>query len=75
MALTQKINQIYIYRPQNWQFSRGGPYYSGIKAFNNLPTYVKNLLQTKKQFKWALKEFLHVYSFYTLNEFYNYNRL
>ena len=28
-----------------------GPHYSGIKAFNNLPTYVKNLLQTKKQFK------------------------
>jgi len=27
------------------------PYYSGIKAFNNLPTYVKNLLQTRKQFK------------------------
>ena len=25
--------------------------YSGIKAFNNLPTYVKNLLQTKKQIK------------------------
>jgi hypothetical protein len=52
-----------------------GPYYSGIKAFNNLPNYVKNLLQTKKQFKWALKEFLHLYSFYSLNEFYNYNRL
>jgi hypothetical protein len=28
-----------------------GPYYSGIKAFSTLPTYVKNLLQTKKQFK------------------------
>jgi hypothetical protein len=27
------------------------PYYSGIRAFNNLPTYVKNLLQTRKQFK------------------------
>jgi arginine/lysine/ornithine decarboxylase len=26
-----------------------GPYYSGIKAFNNLPTYIKNLLQTKKK--------------------------
>jgi hypothetical protein len=52
-----------------------GPYYSGIKAFNNLPTYVKNLLQTRKQFKWALKEFLHFHSFYSLNEFYNYNRL
>jgi len=48
--------------------------YSGIKAFNNLPSYVKNLLQTKKQFKQALKEFLHFQSFYSLNEFYNYNR-
>jgi len=51
-----------------------GPYYSGIKAFNNLPTYLKNLLQTKKQFKQALKEFFHFHSFYSLNEFYNYNK-
>jgi hypothetical protein len=51
-----------------------GPYYSGIKAFNNLPSYMKNLLQTKKQFKQALKEFLHSHSFYSLNEFYNYSR-
>jgi hypothetical protein len=45
-----------------------GPYYSGIKAFNNLPTYIKNLLQTKKQVKRALKEFLHSHSFYSLND-------
>ena len=32
-----------------------GPYYSGIKAFSNLPSYIKNLLQTKKQLKKALK--------------------
>jgi hypothetical protein len=51
-----------------------GPYFSGIKALSNLPSYVKNLLQNKKQFKQALKEFLHSYSFYSLNEFYNYNR-
>ena len=51
-----------------------GPYYSGIKAFNNLPTHVKNLLQTKEQFKRALKDYLHSNSFYSLNEFYNYNR-
>jgi hypothetical protein len=51
-----------------------GPYYSGIKAFNNLPSYIKNFLQTKKQFKQALNEFLHFHSFYNLNEFYNYNR-
>jgi hypothetical protein len=54
-------------------FQRGS-YYSGIKAFNNLPSYVKNPLQTKKQLKKALKEFFHFHSFYTLNEFYNYNR-
>jgi hypothetical protein len=40
-----------------------------------LPTYVKNLLQTKKELKWALKEYVHSNSFYSLNEFYNYNRL
>ena len=31
--------------------------------------------KTEKQFKWALKEYLHSNSFYSLNEFYNYNRL
>jgi hypothetical protein len=51
-----------------------GPYYSGIKAFNILPSYIKNLLQAKKQLKQALKEFLHFHSFYSLNELYNYNR-
>jgi len=51
-----------------------GPYYSGIKAFHNLPTYIKNLLQTKKQFKEALKEFLYFHSFYSLNDYYTYNK-
>jgi len=55
-------------------FQRGS-YYSGIKAFINLPSYIKNLLQSKKQFKQTLKEFLHFHSFYSLNEFYNYNRI
>jgi hypothetical protein len=61
--------------PSKLTVYRRRPYYSGIKAFNNLPTYVKNLLQTRKQFKRALKEFLYFHSFYSLNEFYNYNRL
>ena len=63
--------------PSKLTVSQRGPYYSGIKAFSNFPTYMKNLLQTKKQFKRALKEYLHSNSFYTssLNEFYNYNRL
>jgi hypothetical protein len=55
--------------PSKLTVSQRGPYYFGIKAFNNLPTYVKNLLQTKKQFKQALKEYLYANSFYSLNEF------
>ena len=53
--------------PSKLTVSQRGPYYCGIKAFNNLPTYVKNRLQTKKQFKWALKEYLYANSFYSLN--------
>ena len=37
--------------PSKLTFFQRGPYYSGIKAFNNLPTYVTNLLQNKKKFK------------------------
>jgi hypothetical protein len=37
--------------PSNLTVFQREPYYSGIKAFNNSPTYVKNLLQTKKQHK------------------------
>jgi hypothetical protein len=37
--------------PTNLTIFQKGPYYSGIKAFNNLPIYIKNLLQNKKQFK------------------------
>jgi len=37
--------------------------------------YLCNLLQTKKQFKRAPKEYIHSNSFYSLNEFYIYNRL
>ena len=43
-----------------------GPYYSGIKAFNNLPIHVKKLLPAKKQFKRALKDYLYSHSFYSL---------
>jgi hypothetical protein len=37
--------------PSKLTIFQRGPHYSGIKAFNNLLIYVKNLLQTKKQFK------------------------
>jgi hypothetical protein len=34
------------------------PYYAGINAFSNLPSYIKNLLQTKKTIQTDLERIL-----------------
>jgi hypothetical protein len=41
-----------------------GTYYSGIKMFNSLPSQIKDL-----------KIFLYFHSFYTLDEYFSYNRI
>jgi thiamine pyrophosphokinase len=46
-----------------------GVYYSGIKIFNHLPQNIKNLSWNVKKFKLALKRFLLMGSFYTLEYF------
>jgi hypothetical protein len=50
-----------------------GPYYFGIEVFNSLPSHIKVLPPDVKQFKSALKDFLYVHSFYSLDEYFNYN--
>jgi hypothetical protein len=50
-----------------------GVYYSGIKIFNNLPYGINNLLSDVIKFKLALKRFLLASSFYSLNEYYEWN--
>jgi hypothetical protein len=46
-------------------------YYPGIKVFNSLPTQIKDLSQNIKEFESAVQNFLHFYSFYTLDEYFN----
>ena len=48
-----------------------GVYYSGIKIFNHLPQNIKHLSWNVKKFKVALKKFLLLGSFYTLNEYFD----
>ena len=48
-----------------------GTYYCGIKIFNNLPLDIKKFSHTIKQFRLALSYFLHLKSFYTLDEYFN----
>ena len=50
-----------------------GPYYFGIKVFNCLPADIKELSDDIKCFKNALKRFFHLHSFYSVEEYFNYN--
>jgi hypothetical protein len=49
-----------------------GVSFSGIKLYNHLPPYLKNLSKEIKSFKPALKRFLFLYSFYSVEEYLGY---
>jgi phage replication-related protein YjqB (UPF0714/DUF867 family) len=48
-------------------------YISGLKAFNHLPLHIKSLANDMKSFKTSLKRFLYHHSFYTIEEYCEYN--
>ena len=48
-----------------------GVYYSGIKIFSHLPWNIKNLSWNVNKFKLALKRFLLMGSFYSLDEYFD----
>jgi hypothetical protein len=51
-----------------------GVYYNGIKVFNSLPLYIKDKADDYRDFKLTLKHFLHKSSFYSLQEYFQYNK-
>jgi hypothetical protein len=50
-------------------------YHSGIKVFNCLPTGIKGLSGDVRKFKSALKGFLSEGSFYTIQEYFDWDLL
>ena len=50
---------------------KNGTYYTGIKVVNYLPTHIKNLCHNVNLFILALRDFIHFYSFYTSEEYFN----
>ena len=50
-----------------------GVYYSGIKIYNHLPLSIKDLSHDIKCFKRALKGFIQLNSFCSLEEYFNSN--
>jgi hypothetical protein len=45
----------------------------GIKICNNLPSFIKESNTTPQEFKSLLKSFLYSNTFYTLDEYFNYD--
>jgi len=52
-----------------------GVYHTGIKDFNCLTTRIKSLSSDVRKFKSALKRFLLEGSFYTIQEYFDWNLL
>jgi hypothetical protein len=50
-------------------FQKGSQYF-GIKVYNNLPDTIKQVSGNKNQFKKAVMQFLYLYSFYSMDEFF-----
>ena len=49
----------------------------GIKIFNSLPPYIKDMSNNVKKFEICLKQFLHiqVYSFYSTEEYFQHKSI
>jgi hypothetical protein len=48
------------------------PAYAGVKIYNHLPSDIKDSACAMRSFKKALNNFLHVHSFYAVDEFFMY---
>jgi hypothetical protein len=51
---------------------QNGIYYSGLKFYNNRPPHIKDTSDDLKKFEAQLKQFLHLHSFYSLQEYFLY---
>jgi len=45
----------------------------GLKVFNSLPSYIKDRQQEVSEFKRFVRNFLYCNTFYTSEEYFNYN--
>jgi hypothetical protein len=65
--------RLQLHRPiaNSTSFQRG-VYYTSIKIFNKLPVCIANFVMDKKHFISVLKIFLIIQSFYSVNEFLDY---
>jgi len=69
---TRQLNNLY-HPSTNLTVYQKGARYMGIRIFNNLPPHIKEIPNNIKKFENCLKRFLHIHSFYCLEEYFQYN--
>jgi len=63
----------HFYQPiTNLTIYQMGVHYMGIKIFNNLPPYIKDISNNVRKFEMCVKWFLHVHSFISIEEYIQY---
>jgi hypothetical protein len=60
-------------RAANLAQYQNGVLYRGVKMYNSLPAHIKNGFHNPKKFETLLKRFLYNNSFYSIEEFFNFN--
>jgi hypothetical protein len=69
---TRHCFNLNIYKPSaHLPLYQKGTYCMGVRVFNSLPLYLKQLYNNSKGFKIAFKDFLTSHSFYTLEEYFD----
>jgi hypothetical protein len=69
---TRQLNKLY-HPTTNLTAYQRGVHYMGIKIFNNLPPYIKDIPNNVKKFEKCLKWSLRINSFYSLEEYFQHS--
>jgi len=66
---TRQLNNLY-HPITNLIVYQKGAHYMGIRIFNNPPPYIKEISNNTEKFENSIKRFLHIHSFYSLEEYF-----
>jgi hypothetical protein len=67
---TKHRNDLHLPQATLAMYQKGASY-SSVKVFNSLPTALKDISSEPSKFKIALRNFLEIHSFYSLDEFFD----
>jgi len=71
---TRQFNK--FYEPiTNFTVCQRGVHYMGIKIFNSLPPYIKDISSNIRKFEIYLKRFLHIHTLYSIEEYFQYKSI